>query len=270
MCSFDSIDHGLLRDFVKQRITDGGILRLIGKWLNAGVVEAGVLTHPDKGTPQGGVVSPVLANLFLHHVLDEWFIKEVQPRLKGSCFLNRFADDFIIGFSREEDACRVMEVLPKRFNRFKLTIHPEKTVLVQFIRPQYGHKPSCENGTFNFLGFTHYWAQSRLGRWHIKRQTIGKKLRGFMKRVWEWCRHNRHDPLREQHQMLCSKLRGHYQYYGIRGNYKMLEVAFEYVEYAWKYWLSRRSHKGYINWAKFETSIKRVFPLPKPRIIHAI
>ena len=267
---FDNIDHGLLVEILKQRVNDGGIIRLIGKWLNAGVVEAGTLTYPEKGTPQGGVISPMLANLFLHYVLDEWFVKEVKPRMKGRCFLIRFADDFIIGFEREDDAKRIMDVLPKRFNRFNLTIHPEKTVLVQFKKPQFREKPAKGNGTFDFLGFTHHWAKSRRGFWYIKRKTIGKRLRGFMNRMWDWCRENRHKPLREQYDALCSKLRGYYQYFGIRGNYKLLEVAFEHTERAWKFWLSRRSHKSYITWRKFIDSIRSIMPLPKPRIIHNI
>ncbi|MEE9145973.1 MAG: reverse transcriptase domain-containing protein, partial [Candidatus Tectomicrobia bacterium] len=162
---------------MKRRVNDGGILRLIGKWLHAGVLEAGELTYPDKGTPQGGVISPMLANLFLHQVLDEWFVKDVQPRMKGRSFLIRFADDFIIGFAQEADARRVMGVLPKRFNRFSLTIHPEKTVLIAFKRPSSREKSAQGTGTFDFLGFTHYWAKTRRGYWVIKRKTIRKRLR---------------------------------------------------------------------------------------------
>ena len=132
---FDNIDHSWLRKFLKQRVNDGRILKLIGKWLNAGVMEEGNLCHPDKGSPQGSVISPLLANLFLHHVLDEWFVKEVQPRLKGQSFIVRFADDFIIGCEHEEDARRVMKILPKRFGRFGLTVHPDKTVLEAFRNP---------------------------------------------------------------------------------------------------------------------------------------
>jgi group II intron reverse transcriptase/maturase len=267
---FDNIDKGQLLEFIKKRVKDGGILRLIGKWLNAGVCEDGILTYPEKGTPQGGVVSPFLANIYLHYVLDEWFVRDVQPRMKGKCFLIRFADDFVIGTELEYDAKRVMEVLPKRLDRFKLTVHPEKTKLVRFGKPARGSKAAPASGTFDFLGFTHYWAKSLRGNWVIKRETASKKLRGFMKRMWRWCRKNRHEPLAEQHGMLSSKLRGYYQYYGIRGNYKTLEVAFEHTENAWKYWLSRRSHKSYIDWTKFEASIREKLPLPKPRIIHSI
>ena len=267
---FDNLDWSHLRAFIQQRVNDGGVLRLIGKWLHAGVLESGALSYPDKGTPQGGVVSPMLANVFLHHVLDEWFVKEVQPRMQGRCFVTRFADDFILGFEIEVDAQRVMDVLPKRFHRFGLTIHPEKTVLIAFKKPP-GRDPWARGkGTFDFLGFTHYWGKTRRGYWVIKRKTVGKRLRRFMKGIWTWCRENRHEPLEEQYRTLCAKLRGYYQYYGIRGNFKMLEVVFEYTECAWQYWLSRRSHKGHVNWQKFERSLRQKLPLPKPRIIHSI
>jgi RNA-directed DNA polymerase len=267
---FDNIDKSLLREFIQQKVKDGGILRLIGKWLNAGVLEAGELTHPDKGTPQGGVISPMLANIFLHYVLDEWFVKVVQPKIKGRSFLIRFADDFIIGFELEADARRVMEALPKRFSRYKLTIHTEKTKLVRFIQPSSKEKTAEGNGTFDFLGFTHYWGKSLRGFWVIKRKTIGKRLRRFMKAIWEWCRENRHAPITEQHRTLSSKLRGYYQYYGIRGNYKMLEVVFEHTERVWQYWLGKRSSKGSVTFEKFDVFFRKVFPLPKPRIIHNI
>src|SRR5262245_30333261 len=267
---FDNLDWSHLRAFIQRRVSDGGILRLIGKWLHAGVLEAGVLMHLDKGTPQGGVISPMLANVFLHHVLDEWFVKDVQPRMKGRCFLTRFADDFIIGCELEADARRVMKVLPKRFSRFRLTIHPEKTVLVEFKKPPYRERAAHSKGTFDFLGLTHYWAKTRRGYWVIKRKTVGKRLRRFLKEIWAWCREQRHAPLKEQYRTLGVKLRGYYQYYGIRGNFKMLEVVFEHTERAWHYWLSRRSHKGHVNWQKFEGFLRQQFALPKPRIIHNI
>lgn len=263
---FDNLSHSYVREFVKRRVNDGGIMRLIGKWLKAGIVEGEILTYPEKGTPQGGVVSPMLANIFLHHVLDDWFITEVHPRMKGRCFLIRFADDFIIGFELEEDAHRVMNILAKRFNRFGLTIHPDKTKLVRFSRPSI--KETGGSGTFDFLGFTHYWSKSRRGNWIIKRKTMGKRLRRFIKSIWEWCRANRHESPKEQYNMLCIKLRGYYQYYGIRCNYKALEKVYEETRYAWRYWLSRRSHKGNINWEKFASTIIDKLPLVRPRIIH--
>ena len=267
---FDNLDHGWLRKIIEQRVSDGGILRLIGKWLNAGVMEEGTLTYPEKGTPQGGVVSPMLSNIFLHHVLDEWFAKEVKPRMRGRCFLIRFADDFIIGFELEGDARRVMEVLPKRFARFGLTVHPKKTVLVQFRKPAAKEGQAHGNGTFDFLGFTHYWTKSHRGYWVIRRKTRRKGIRRFLRSVRLWLRYNRHFPLREQYKMLCLKVQGHYQYYGISGNWKGINNIYHYVKRYWKYWLSRRSHKGYIDWDKFVISILEKFPVPKPRIFHRI
>jgi hypothetical protein len=206
----------------------------------------------------------------LHQVLDEWFVKDVQPRMQGRGFLSRFADDFIIGCEYEADARRIMDVLPKRFTRFRLTIHPEKTALIAFQRPPSRDQSAGGAGTFAFLGFTHYWGKTRQGYWVIKRKTVGKRLRRFMKAVWTWCRDNRHEPLHEQHRMLGAKLRGYYQYYGIRGNFKMLEVVFEHTERAWHYWLSTRSHTGHINWQKFEGVLRQQLALPKPSIVHSI
>ncbi len=171
---FDNIDRNLLRDIIRIRVNDGGIIRLIGKWLNAGVAEGGEVIYPEKGTPQGGVISPTLSNVFLHYVLDDWYVKEVGPRLKGKCFLIRFADDFIMGFQLESDAKRLMEALPKRFNRFKLDLHPEKTRLIPFGKPPRSGKPK---GTFDFLGFTFYWGKSLKGNWVIKKQTARKRAK---------------------------------------------------------------------------------------------
>jgi len=266
---FDSLDHALLREVLRRRVKDGSILRLIGKWLNAGVMEGSELTYPETGSPQGGVISPVLSNIFLHHVLDEWFVRDVQPRMKGRCVLLRYADDFVIGCEVAEDARRIMAVLPKRFARFRLTIHPQKTRLLAFRKPARQESAANGNGTFDFLGFTHYWAQSRLGTWVLKRKTAKKRVRRAQKALWQWCRHNRHRPLKEQYQALCQKVRGHYEYYAIRGNYRALESLLASGRKAWRYWLSRRSRESYIPWEKFERLLK-VFPLPQPRIIHQI
>jgi len=209
---FDTIDHGHLRDFLKRRVRDGVLLRLIGKWLNAGALEAGVLTHPEAGSPQGGVISPILANLFLHSVLDEWFTREVQPRLKGESFLIRYADDFVMGFQHEADARRVLAVLPKRFERYGLTIHPEKTRLVRFERPPHdsGREDSGGEdspGTFDFLGFTHSWGRSRSGTWVVKRKTAKGRFQRGVKGVSDWLRRNRHRPIAEQHRVICQSSR---------------------------------------------------------------
>lgn len=263
---FDNIDHCLLRDLIRLRVKDGGILRLIGKWLNAGVAEDGQVTYPEKGTPQGGVVSPMLSNIFLHYVLDDWFVKTVQLRMKGKCFLIRFADDFIIGFQLESDAKRLMEVLAKRFERFALALHPEKTRLIAFGKPAGNAK---SQGTFNFLGFTFYWGRSLTGNWVIKKQTARKRRNRFMRMLWSWCKENRHDPIGEQHEALCSKLRGFYQYFGVRGNFKVLEVVYEYAEKVWRHWLGKRHRGGYISYKKFK-NILGSYPLPRPRIVHNI
>ena len=266
---FDSIDRTRLREVLRRRVNDGSIMRLIGKWLRAGVMEDGVLHHPETGVVQGGVISPVLANVFLHHVLDEWFEREVQPRLTGRGFLTRFADDWIIGCELEADAQRLMAVLPKRFGRFGLSLHPEKTVLIRFRKPM-SRKGSGEgNGTFDFLGLTHYWTLSRRGYWVIQRRTARQRLRRTKKALWRWCQANRHLPLKDQYRRLCQKLRGHFQYYGIRGNYRLLDEIHQHAEEAWRYWLSRRSHKGAISWEKFQ-KLKAVFGLPRPKIVHQI
>jgi group II intron reverse transcriptase/maturase len=266
---FDSIDRTCLGEVLRRRVNDGRILRLIGKWLRAGVLENGVLTHPETGVVQGGVISPVLANIFLHHVLDEWFEREVRPRLKGRSFLTRFADDFVIGCELEADAQKIMGVLPKRFARFGLRIHPTKTTLVVFRKPKASQASGHGNGTFEFLGFTHYWARTRQGFWAIKRRTARKRLRRTQQALWQWCRHNRHAPLQYQYQMLCVKLRGHFRYYGIRGNFPLLENVRRYAEKAWRYWLSRRSSKSAIDWEKFQ-KLLATYVLPTPKIVHNI
>jgi hypothetical protein len=212
------------------------------------------------------VSSPVLSNIFLHYVLDDWYIKQAQSRMKGKCFLIRFADDFIMGFQLESDAKRMMEVLPKRFNRFKLNLHPEKTRLIPFGKPPRCGKPK---GTFDFLGFTFYWAKSLKGNWVIKKQTARKRRNRFMRMLWNWCKENRHDSLDKQHGMLCSKLRGFYQYFGVRGNYKVLEVLYEYAEKAWRRWLGERHRDERMSHEKFRRILK-TFPLPLPRIVHNI
>jgi len=181
---FHNLDRSWLRRIIQQRVNEGGILRLIGRWLKAGVLEDGLVTYLERGTPQGDVISPLLSNIFLHHVLDDWFVREVQPRLEGRCFLIRFADDFVIGCEWEADARRVMEILPKRFGRFGLTIHPGETVLTRFSRPMGVGNSAKGSGTFDFLGFTHYWGKSRRGTWVIKRKTKKKSLRRFYSKVF--------------------------------------------------------------------------------------
>jgi RNA-directed DNA polymerase len=271
---FDTIDHGHLRDFLKRRIRDGVLLRLIGKWLNAGVLEDGCITHPEEGSPQGGVVSPMLSNIFLHYVLDDWFEREVQPRLKGRSFLIRYADDLVMGFSHEGDARRVLAVLPKRFAKYGLTIHPDKTRLVPFERPDRGPKPPDASrrespGTFDLLGFTHVWSRSRRGNWVVKQKTADSRFSRGLKSISQWCRSNRHRPMATQHRTLCQKLRGHFSYYGITGNSVALSRFRWFVTGIWRKWLSRRRRRGTIPWDQYYRLLGR-YPLPPPVAIHSV
>jgi retron-type reverse transcriptase len=176
---FGSLDHGRLRSFLDQRVCDGVLRRAIDKWLRAGVLEEGRLVRATEGTPQGGVISPLLANIYLHVVLDEWFTTVVQPRLRGEAALIRNADDFVMVFAREDDARRVLDVLPKRLGRYGLRVHPDKTRLVRFPRPPRGSRPNRLDrpGSFDFLGFTHYWGRSWKGSWMLKRQTARDRQR---------------------------------------------------------------------------------------------
>lgn len=263
---FDTIEPLHLRTILQRRVNDGTLLRLIGMWMHVGVLEEGKVIRSETGTPQGGVISPILANIFLHTVLDEWFETDVRPRMAGSCFLVRFADDFVMGCTFKGDAEKVFGELPKRFERYGLKIHPEKSRMVQFSRP-FG-KRGKGPGTFAFLGFDHYWGATLKGGWTIKRKTQGKRLRRFLSGMHEWCCKNRHKNIVEQYQTLKSKLRGHYQYYGVRGNYKMLEVAYEHTEKVWKRWLSRRNSKHRLNWEQWMVRWQAICPLPKPRIVH--
>ena len=264
---FDTIAWEQLRTILQKRMNDGAILRLIGMWLHVGVVEGDQVTNQELGTPQGAPISPILANIFLHVVLDEWFQREVRPRMRGDCFLVRFADDFVTGFRLKGDAERVFQVLPQRFERYGLRIHPEKSRMVQFSRPYW--KRGKGPGSFAFLGFTHYWAKTLSGGWTIKRKTQGKRLSRFLSGIGDWCKENLHKAIDEQYRMLSAKLRGHYQYYGLRGNYKMLEVAYEHTRVMWKKWLSRRNSMNRMSWEKFTAKVEAVFALPLPRIVHA-
>jgi RNA-directed DNA polymerase len=264
---FDTLDHAHLREILGQRVRDGVILRLIGKWLNAGVLEGVELSYPESGTPQGGVISPLLANIYLHVVLDEWFVREVRPRLKGQAALVRYADDFVFVFARKDDAERVLEVLPKRFGKYGLALHPDKTRLVPFRRPDRGDGGDDGPGSFDLLGFTHHWGLSRRGKWVVKRRTAKDRISRTLRRIAEWCRKHRHDDVRSQHRALSQKLRGHYGYFGITPNSHSLSRVFHEATVIWRKWLSRRSQKAYVNWDKMRLLLKR-YPLPRPRIVH--
>lgn len=266
---YDNLDHSQLRSFLDQRVRDGVLRRILDKWLRAGVMEEGTLSHPTIGTPQGGVISPLLSNIYLHKVLDEWFEEVVKPRLEGQAFLIRFADDFVLVFQREADARRVLEVLPKRFGRYGLRLHPEKTRLVRFDRPRKTEprrvQPHEEPRSFDFLGFTHFWEKSRRGNWVVKRKTASNRLTRFLRQLNLWCQANRHASIKWQHAQLLSKLRGHGGYYGITGNSKSLSRVRYWVERIWRKWLRRRSRTSNLTWERFKLLLER-YPLPNLRI----
>jgi len=268
---FDTLEHSHLRQLLGRRVRDGVLLRLIGKWLKAGVLENGAVTHPESGTPQGGVISPLLANVYLHEVLDAWFEREVRPRLKGRALLLRYADDAVLLFSCEADARRVMDVLPKRFGKYGLTLHPEKTRLVEFRRPDQRPPKGDDDGpgTFDLLGFTHHWGLSRKGRWVVKQRTARGRLSRALVRVGEWCRRNRHLPIAEQQHGLAQKLRGHYGYFGITGNCSSLQHFLYAVTCTWRKWLNRRSQKAKMTWERMRRLLQR-YPLPMPRIVRTL
>jgi group II intron reverse transcriptase/maturase len=267
---FDTLDHGELRQMLSKRMQDGVVKRLIGKWLNAGVIEESVLKYPEHGTPQGGVISPLLANIYLHEVVDTWFAREVSPRMKGAAFLVRYADDLVMGFGEEEDARRVLAVLAKRLEKYGMKLHPDKTRLVAFRRPRdHGGPDDPGPGSFDFLGFTHYWGKSRRGKWIVKRKTANNRFTRGLQRIKWWCRKNRHEPVKVQWEKLSQKLRGHYGYYGITGNSLWLGKFRNEVAKLWKKWLGRRSQKARMDWPSFNRLMKR-YPLPPPRIVHSI
>jgi group II intron reverse transcriptase/maturase len=263
---YDTLERGHLREFVKQRVRDGVIVRTIGKWLKAGVMEDGAIHYPAAGTPQGGVISPLLSNVYLHGVLDVWFEAEVRPRLGGEAMLIRFADDFVILFSHERDARRVHSVLAKRFGKYGLALHEEKSRLVEFRRPM-GRRGKA--ATFDFLGFTHYWGLSRKKKWVVQRKTAKKRLKQAVRRVYQWCRVHRHKPVKEQWQSLCRKMRGHYGFYGITFNIRSLLRFYEQIKRAWRKWLNRRSRNKDMPWDRFNRLLQR-YPLPRPRIVHKL
>jgi RNA-directed DNA polymerase len=269
---FDSIDHERLRGVLHSRIRDGVVQRLIGKWLNAGVLEAGAVTRSEAGSPQGGVVSPVLANIFLHTVLDVWFAKEVRPRLRGRAHLVRYADDAVMLFEFEEDARRVMAVLPERFGKYGLTLHPDKTRLLAFKRPDRMRRRRDrkdgpdEPGTFDFLGFTIHWAKAlRTGNWVVKKRTARDRFRRALHRISQWCKSHRHLPLQEQQRALGLRLRGHYGYYGRRGNRAKVWMLLYLVKREWRKWLSRRSQRG-LSWDTMNRLLQH-YPLPVPSVV---
>jgi RNA-directed DNA polymerase len=215
----------------------------------------------------GGAISPLLANIFLHEALDVWFDREVKPRLAGEAALFRYADDAVLLFADQTDAQRVKEVLPKRLGKYGLELHPEKTRLVDFRRPDRFPLSSggAGPGTFDLLGFTHYWGKARSGKWVVKRRTAKDRFRRALKRVAVWCREHRHDTIRAQQVALGQKLRGHFEYFGIRCNFEAIDRFAHEVGKVWRKWLNRRSQRAPMPWERM-LRLRERYPLPKPRI----
>jgi group II intron reverse transcriptase/maturase len=262
---FDSLDRKKLKEMLEIRVADGSLLRLIGKCLHVGVLDGVELSTSETGTAQGSVLSPLLGNVFLHYVLDLWFEQEMKPRLRGKATLVRYADDFVIGFELESDARRVLEVLPKRLGSFGLTLHPDKTRLLPFRRPPSGQQSGKGPATFDFLGFTFYWTRSRKGRWGMVCKTRSASLRRIIRTVYDWCRRYRHSSVKEQHAALKRRIQGHFNYFGVSGNFRSLLRVINQVERIWYKWLCRRSQRKRLTWERFQ-DLLRDFPLPKPRI----
>jgi group II intron reverse transcriptase/maturase len=267
---FDTLDHAVLRKILDQRMRDGVVRRLIGKWLKAGVWEEGQRHEVETGSPQGGVISPLLSNIYLHEALDKWFETVVKARMKGRAYLIRFADDFVMVFEKEEDARRVHQVLPHRLARYGLTLHADKTRLMHFGRcRQGGGDPEKGDSSFDFLGFTHFWGKSQKGKPVVQRKTANKRFRRGLKAIAAWCRGHLHDPVVEQHRLLCVKLRGHYSYYGITGNYRSLHRFKKETERIWRKWLNRRSLKRAMPWERF-ARLLQFLPLPAAHVVHSV
>lgn len=267
---FDTVSRKHLAEFLDKRVRDGVVRQAIGKWLNAGIMDEGQLTYPEAGTPQGGVLSPLLSNIYLHEVLDCWFEQVVKPRLCGRALLIRYADDAVLAFSNEEDARRVMEVLAKRFGRFGLTLHPEKTRLVDY-RPPPVRKDtagtSTARGSFDMLGFTLYWGRSRRGYWVVMLKTAKKRFARAARRIAEFLREARHWKMAEQQAELNRRLQGHFAYFGITGNYRAISRLVWVTTRLWHKWLARRSNSKHLTWKRFNQLLER-FPLLRPRIVH--
>jgi RNA-directed DNA polymerase len=263
---FDRIDRKMLGEMLQERVADGSLLRLVRKCLHVGVLDGVEYTTPDLGTVQGSVLSPLLGNIYLHYVLDRWFHREVQPRLRGRACLIRYADDFVIGFQYREDAERVLAVLPKRMQRYGLTLHPDKTRLLDFRQPPAAQPGGRGPTTFDFLSFTLYWRRSRRSRWYLACKTRCARQRRANEAVYDWCRRQRHQPIAVQHAGLRSRLQGFYNYFGVNGNLKSLTCLLYHARRAWHKWLNRRSDRARLPWERF-LGLVQDFPLPRPRIL---
>lgn len=259
---FDNIDHDWLVRMLEERIDDRALMRLIKKWLKAGILDTdGQVIHPVTGTPQGGIVSPILANVYLHYVLDLWFHKNVKKHCRGEACLIRYADDFVCAFQDQKDAERFYSELGKRLGKFGLEVSVEKTRVIPFHR-----LPPSGKSRFQFLGFEFYWGKDRGGKPHLKRRTSRKKLRNSIKRFTEWCIKNRNLKSKILFRRLNAKLRGYYNYYGVIGNYDSLEQFFLQVKRILYKWLNRRSQRRSYNWEGFDQLLEH-YRIERPRIV---
>jgi group II intron reverse transcriptase/maturase len=263
---FDKVHRRTMTKMLEERIADKSFMRLVGKCLHVGVLDGKVFTRPDEGTVQGSIISPMLGNIYLHNVLDKWFQQQVKPRLEGKCKLIRYCDDFVIGFEHMADAKRVMNVIGKRFEKYHLSLHPEKTRLIDFRRPSINQKGGKGPGTFDFLGFTVYWRRNRNGAgWHVASKTQRSRLTRAIANAYAYCRQQRHMPVPVQHAALVSRIRGHLVYFGVNDNDKCLYALVYWATKAWYKWLNRRSQRSRLNWKRFQDLLKD-YPLPQPRV----
>jgi group II intron reverse transcriptase/maturase len=262
---FDSLDRTKLKEMLEVRVADGSLMRLMGKCLHVGVLDGEAFVEPELGTVQGSVLSPLMGNVYLHYVLDRWFETEVKPRLRGKATLIRYCDDFLIGFEWEDDARRVMAVLAKRVGRFGLTLHPDKTRLLPFERPPKTQQRGKGPATFDFVGFTFYWRRTLQGHWRMWCKTRRASLKKAKKAIYDCCRRHRHQSIEEQPAALTRRLRGHFNYFGVSGNYHSLSLLVEATRRAWYKWLRRRSQRTRLNWERF-ADLLLWWPLPRPRI----
>jgi len=257
---FDNIDHNLLMEMLSKKIDDKPFLRLIIKWLKAGVLEEGKVIDPVTGTPQGGIISPILANIYLHYVLDEWFEEVVKAYCRGDVYLCRYADDFVCAFQYEDDARRFYKALGLRLEKFGLSLAEEKTRIMRFSRLHMEDK-TC----FEFLGFEFRWGMNRAGVPQVLKRTSKKKYKNSLKRFSEWCKSNRNMRMTELFYKLNSKLRGYYNYYGVRGNYDSMASFFYHAIKLLFKWLNRRSQRKSYTWTGFKELLKH-FGIARPRI----
>ena len=262
---FDSLDRTKLKELLQIRVADGSLLRIISKLLRVGVLDGADYSTSDLGTAQGSVLSPLLGNVYLHYVLDVWFDQTVRPLLGCRATLVRYADDFVIGFERRADADRVMALLQERMASYGLALHPDKTRLLPFGRPPIRQQRGKGPASFDFLGFTLYWRRARSGHWGMWCKTRSSRLQRAINVAADWCRRHRHKPVAVQHAALSRRMQGHFNYFGVSGNYRSMRPLVEATERNWFKWLRRRSNRTRLTWQKFAAILKR-YPLPTPRI----